>query len=123
MSVSTDLRAGLAAATGVTALVSTRIYPVFLPQHPTYPAISYQRISSSGQDGTSNRKLSRWQINCWASTYAGAQALAAAVKAALEEYHSGDIAWARVENESDDYDDDVKTYRIILDVMLHTTGD
>jgi hypothetical protein len=109
---------------GLAGVVSTRIYPLNLPQPPTYPAITYQRISNSGQDGTSTLKQSRWQIDCWASTYVGSQTVAAAVKAFAEEWHdSPGIEWARVVNEIDDYDDDAKVYRIIVDVILHTTGD
>jgi hypothetical protein len=122
MSVYTKFRAGLAA--GVVGVVGTRIYPLNLPQPPTYPAITYSRISNSGQDGTSTIKQSRWQVDCWANTYVGSQTLAAAVKAFAEEWHdSPGIEWARVVNEIDDYDDDAKAYRIIVDLILHTTGD
>jgi hypothetical protein len=124
MSVYTQFRAGLAADSGIAALVSTRIYPLNLPQEPTYGAITYRRVSNSGQDGTSNRKESRWQVDCWSSTYVGSQAIAAAVKAFVEEWHdSPGIEWARAVNEIDDYDDAAKVYRIIVDVILHTTGD
>jgi hypothetical protein len=127
MTIAALLKTALTNISGMGALVSTRIYPVFLPQTPTLPAISFQRISNTGQYGTSDRKQSRWQINCWASTHVGATAVAAAVKAGLEEYHDADqipaIDWARVVNELDDYDDAAKVYRIIVDVILHTTGD
>ena len=35
------LKAKLAAEAGVTALVGTRIYPVVIPQEPTYPCVAY----------------------------------------------------------------------------------
>ena len=127
MTIAALLRGGLINDSGVSAIVSTRVYPGLLPQSPTYEAITYQRISSTGQNGTSNRKESRWQINCWAQTYAEAQVLAAAVKAFAEEWHDLDqipgIAWARVVNEIDDYDDVADVYRVIIDVILHTAGD
>lgn len=127
MTISTLLRGALINNGGVSALVSTRVYPVFLPQTPTYPAMSFQRISNTGQSGTSDLKQSRWQLDCWASSYTAGQALAAAVKAAIEEFHDLDqtpgILIGRVVNELDDYDDVVKVYRVIVDVMLHTTGD
>ena len=60
-------------------------------------------------------------------TYTEAQALAAAVKTCLTDYHDADqtpgISWSRVVNELDDYDDTVLVYRVIIDVILHTTGD
>ena len=127
MSVATLLRAGLAEDSGIAAIVSTRIYPLLLPQTPTLEAITYQRISSTGQNGTSERKESRWQINCWAATYGETVALAAAVKSFVEEWHdvseTPGIDFARVVNELDDYDDVADVYRSILDIMLHTTGD
>jgi hypothetical protein len=130
MTIALLLQDGLTADPGVVALVSTRVYPLILPQTPTYAAITYQRISSTGQDGSSDRRQSRWQINCWALKYGQTQGLAAAVKAFLEEWHDiravGDapgIERARVVNEIDDYDAEVKVYRTIIDVMLHTTGD
>jgi hypothetical protein len=127
MTIASLLQARLANDEDVEALVSTRVYPWLLPQKPVYEAITYQRISSSGQDGTSDRKESRWQINCWAEHAGQAYALAGAVKASLEEWHEVDetpgVSWARVVNELDDYDDESKVYRIIVDVILHTTGD
>lgn len=134
MSIGTLLYSALSNNGGITAITSTRIYPLLLPSNnPTLPALTYQRISNTGQDGTSNRKETRYQINCWArkreggNGYQETQTLSAAVKAALEEYHDADqtpgISWARVVNELDDYDDDAEVYRTILDVILHTTGD
>ena len=123
MTIASTLRAQLVAVGGV----SQRVYPLLLPQNPTYPAISYARVSNTGQNGTSNRRESRYQINCWGRTYAEVVSLSTAVKAALEEYHDADqtpgISWVRVVNEIDDYDSEVDIFRIIVDVILHTTGD
>jgi hypothetical protein len=125
MTIASLLKARLLTVAG--GSVGTRVYPRKLPQHPTYPALVYQRISNTGQNGTSNRKESRWQIGCWAETDVGATALAATVKTGLEEYHAVSqtpaIEWARVVNELDDYDDEVKACRNIVDVILTTTGD
>ena len=53
--------------------------------------------------------------------------LSAQIKAAFEEWHDLDqtpgVLFARVVGEIDDYDDDMPVYRVILDVMLTTTGD
>lgn len=126
MSIGVLLRNRLASG-GVAALVSARVYPVLLPQTPTYPAISYQRISNSGTNGSTALRESRWQVNCWAATYAGAVSLSEAVKAAMEEHtdvsQTPGIKYSRIVNEFDDYDPDTEIYRVILDVMLTTTGD
>lgn len=133
MTIAVLLQDALEENAGVAALTSTRIYPLILPQNPTMPAITYQRISGTGQDGTSTLRQSRWQVNCWskrrdgAGGYGEVQQLATAVKAALEEYielsQTPGINMARVVNELDDYEDETQVYRVIIDVILHTTGD
>lgn len=127
MSIEALVYTRLTTYSGITAIASTRTYPLLLPQTPTYPAVTYQKISNSEQKGTSALRDSRWQLNCWASTYAEAHSLAAQIKAAFEEWHDLDqtpgVLFARVVGEIDDYDDDMPVYRVILDVMLTTTGD
>lgn len=127
MSIDVRLYTRLAAYNGISALVSTRIYPLQLPQTPTLPALTYQRISNSGQNGSTDLRESRWQVNCWAATYTGAVALAAQAKAALEDYSNVSatpgIKYGRIVGELDDYDPETETYRVILDAMLTTTGD
>lgn len=128
MTIASLLKSGLANNSGVSALVSGRIYPlVFGSNNPTLPAITYQRISGSGTNGSTALRESRYQINCWASTHVGASALASAVKAFAEEFSdttsTPGIKMCLVVNENDDYDDQAKIYRIIVDVMLTTTGD
>jgi len=133
MTIAVLLQDALEENVGVAALTSTRIYPLILPQTPTYPAITYQRVSNTGQDGTSTLRQSRWQVNCWskrrdgAGGYGECQQLATAVKAALEEYidlsATPGINMALVVNELDDYEETTQIYRVIIDVILHTTGD
>lgn len=63
--------ARLKASTGVTGIVSTRIYPTRLPQNPTYPAVTYQRITGRSdfhQTGLSGMGEGRIQISCWTKT-------------------------------------------------------
>ena len=112
---------------GVAALVGTRVYPVALPQTPTYPAISYQRISTTPQGGSTTLRVSRYQINCWATSYGGVQSLANAVITAAEEHRDGSetpvIKQTITANVIDDYDPDVKIYRTMVDVFVTTTGE
>lgn len=126
MTISSLVKTALSVS-GVTSIVGSRIYPTLLPQAPTYPAITYGRVSNTGQMGTTVLRESRYQIDCWATTYAATQTLAAAVKAALEEHTDTDqtpgIKMSRVVNELDDYDSDAEVYRTIVDVILVTTGD
>lgn len=127
MSIEALVYGRLTTYSGVTAIASTRTYPMLLPQTPTYPAVTYQKISNSEQKGTSALRDSRWQLNCWGATYAAAHSLAAQVKAAFEEWHDVDqtpgVLMARIAGEVDDYDDSADVFRVIVDVLLTTTGD
>lgn len=74
---------------GVTALVASRIYPVVLPQEPTYPAITFSLVSSQRIEGTwtnPGMARARFQITCWASTFDSVSGLAEQVRLALERY-------------------------------------
>lgn len=123
MTVGALVKARLTGYSGTSAIVGTRVYPLRLPQNPTYEAITYQRISNGPQNGSTEIRESRWQINCWAQTYAEAHTLAGQVKAAFENWTDDNIKMAYVANEIDDDNDEVKVYRTIVDVMLVTTGD
>ena len=127
MSLGQTIYTAVTGDAGVGALVAARCYPLLLPQYPTLPAITYQRISNSEQGGTTAIRRSRWQFDCWAATYAGAHELAALLKTALEEYSDTDqtpgIKMSLVANELDDYDPDTQQYRTIVDVFFITTGD
>lgn len=127
MTISALVNGRLTSYSGITALISTRSYPLLLPQHPTIPAVTYQKVSNTGQKGTSTLRETRYQFNCWGRTYAEAHTLATQVKAAFEEWHDLDqtpgVNMGLVVNELDDYDDEAKVFRVIVDVILHTTGD
>jgi hypothetical protein len=83
------LAARLAAFSGLAALVGTRIYARKLPQGPTYPAVTYYRVSGMREEslsGASGLAHPRYTVTAWATTYAGAQAVAEQVRLALECY-------------------------------------
>jgi hypothetical protein len=70
----------------VSALVGTRVYPLVLPQPPTFPAIAYTRMPRTEQftdDGPSGLVDCRIQLDCYAATYDGAVVLGDAVRGAL----------------------------------------
>ena len=101
---------------GVVALVAARVYPVRMPQEPTLPCITYQRISGPveySRDGPGLTE-SRFQISCWAETYAGAIALAAAVRSAIGIFPEVSF----LENQPDMYEPETSVYHIPVDVMI-----
>ena len=87
MSIESDLYATLSGAAGVTALVSTRIYPNLVPEATANPCIDYALIAGTrlhtliGQNDMERKLI---QISCHGDTYASAKAVADAVVAALQ---------------------------------------
>lgn len=93
----------------------TRVYPMLMPQNPTYPALTYQRIASApvaSLDGMSNLDRVRMQVDCWALTYLAAKNLAAQVRAELT------LINALLLLELDDYEPNEKVYRVTMDFSL-----
>ena len=88
------LYATLAGDAAVSALVGTRIYPLMIPQQvytesTKQPCIVYTLEGRSRQvrySGTDTLVRGNLAIDCYARTYAAAQALADAVRALLEDY-------------------------------------
>lgn len=86
MSAESDLYTLLSGAAGVTALVAARIYPDVLPEECAYPAIVFARQGTAPLVGLSGQVFGAdidLTIGCWAETRTQADAVAAAVEAAL----------------------------------------
>lgn len=84
------IKAALAADSGVSA-ITTRIYPQEATQEPQLPCIVYQRQGGTGRarlGGGSALKQYTIRLDCYATTEAGAGALANAVDAALDGYRN-----------------------------------
>lgn len=128
MSIETEIRARLVADGTVGGLVGARIDPLILEQNPTYPAITYQRISGRSLRtlaAAADRIESRIQVSSWAETYLGALALADAVRASLDGFN-GTLttldAQIFLELQLDDFEEVPRVYRVIQDyAVLHTT--
>lgn len=121
-------------AAAVAALVGARIYPLTAPQPPTYPLVTFQRISGvrwRSLSGPSGMAQPRIQVDAYATTYAGAKALATAVRQTLDGYRgpvqvtSGPATYVRVggctlESDQDLYETDVnpKLYRVSMDFLV-----
>lgn len=125
MSIEESLFTRLSTHAGLSALVSARIYPLILPQKPTLPAVTYtrvsgERVSAMGADTVIARP--RFQVSCFASTYASARAVAAQVRAALQRWRGtvGGVVIqdSFIESEIDLYEDDTKLYHTALDFEI-----
>ena len=105
----------LLASTAVTALTSTRLYPIFLPQNTTYPAQTYQRISTmpiNTISGYSYLENARIQIDSWATSYSAVKTLA---RATLKAMDASTSYKAVLEMEQDTFEPEVELYRVIQD--------
>jgi hypothetical protein len=92
----------------VSALISTRLYPLVIPQDVSLPAIAYQKIDSTktaNHAGASQLARSRFQFTCQAETYSDAKALAEAVRHCWEGYR-GTVATVRIDGTLIDNDQD-----------------
>jgi len=130
MLIEEALFAHLKAHAGLSALIGTRIYPLVLPQNPTLPAITYQKISRVGERAMSSPTprvaRARFQISCWGTSYASVKDVAEQVKAALQDYSglmggSGGVQVldVNVANEQDIYEPDTGIYHLSVDVMIY----
>jgi hypothetical protein len=126
MVVEADLYDYLTDVAAIAALVSTRVYPLRLPQDASLPAVVYQRISGErvrSHDGPSGLGRGRFQISSWDDDYAGAKSLAEQIRYALDRsprYTFGSLSnvSALLRMELDDYDPQTGYYRIIQDYQL-----
>jgi hypothetical protein len=125
--VATDnpLRAHLLADSALEDLVDTRIYPLTLPQNPTYPAIRYQRISRRPVHVKPGIVWPianpRWQFDCYASTYSSARAVADALKESLYAYANPSapkVYETLVDSEFEAFDDLTQTYQVSIDALI-----
>lgn len=123
MSIEADIYSSLTAHAGLSALIGTRLYPVLLPQNPTYPAVTYQRVSTpraQAINGTVASAGPRFQFAAWASTYSSAVSVAAQVRAALIAM-SGNIVTVYevlLDGEREVWEDDPGVFRRDVDALI-----
>jgi len=102
-------------------LVVARVYPQKLPQSPTLPSITYGIVSRVPTEANTELFDCRIQLDCWASSYAGASTLATATLNALRYYRKSDAGNTLLSiydsNYLDDYDDEREIWRVIIDVI------
>lgn len=129
MRIEEALATKLRATTAVTALVSTRIYPLKAPQDTTTAHIVYDMLGGENigaHDGFSGLSTGRLSYTCLAPTYAAAKAAAAAVRAALTGF-SGTLSTLAVRipqtyEDEDLYDDTLGLYLSVVDFEVYWSG-
>ncbi len=109
----------------VEAIAGDRIYPLLMPQNATYPAITYQRISTDRARSLSGRdyeKRVRLQVDVWSKTFGEAKSLSTAVAAALDDY-AGVLAGLQIGacslvDERDEFESKADYFRSSLDFLI-----
>ncbi len=128
MTIETGLKAHLVADGAVNADVAGRIYPLKLPQEPTYPAITYEVVGDTRHrdlSGPGDRERPHFRVHCWAATYAAALDLAADVRTALDGFKgtmdTTEVSSVKFDGWNDQFEDVPEVYRRICDfVIAHT---
>lgn len=109
----------------VTTLCSTRIYPVIAPQDTIAPFVVFGIVSSiptNTKDRISEVDTMRVQVDCYAKTYAGAEALASACRLAMDG-QTGTKGGVQVdgvayEMEEDMIEEDLDLFRKSMDFFI-----
>ena len=125
MSIESAIYSRLSTFAGLTALISTRIYPLKLPQTVTYGAVTYSKVSglrNHQHGGSAQVAEPRFQITAYHTSYASLKGITKQIRLALDAY-SGTVSGTKLFfcfllNETDLYDDDTKVYYTALDFRI-----
>lgn len=115
MSAETSVYSAISGYAGLTAIVSTRIYPDVLPDNTIYPAVVFARekteplVTISGHYFGADVSL---KVACWADTRTGADAASTQAQAAL--IAAGIVPTGK----SAGYDPDTDLFASIIDIDL-----
>jgi hypothetical protein len=114
VSIETDIKTILDGYSGLTALVSTRIYVVKLPQLPTYPnvVLSYNREIENTLSGESSLEHLIMQVDVRDTSYSSVRSIVIQVKAAMAA--ATNLTSICITDEDLPYEDGVETYRTAL---------
>ena len=115
----------ITANTSITGYVSTRVYPYYLPQQATYPAIVFGRVDTMREEAFGRSPgfaTSRIQISIWTTYLSSGSGCADAVRRGFHRY-TGTIGGvtihdSAIEAETVFYEDTLEAYQIPLDFMI-----
>lgn len=126
MTIEEGLYSWLTGNADISALCGDRVYPDKLPQEPTYPAMTYQRITTGlpmAHDGPLDLENARFQFNCLGLTPKAARTLANTLKQELAGFRGtmGDVSvhGAFLLNQISDFEDEAEVYRAIVDFRIN----
>lgn len=120
-----DFRALLLSDTDIAGEVAARVYPLKLPQQPTYPAITYQVISDQSEqllEGADRIRRARIQVDIWDDDISKCEEIAGFVRTLLDGQDNTQgstrfrATW--LDNEQDLYEESIEKYRILSDFEI-----
>ena len=104
---------------GLSALVGSKVFPLFIPSGNYLPCVTFQRLGGmpantlSGHSGLEEIDL---QIDVWARDYDEAKAIAKAVRAAMPP--SGPQFGAHLIEDQDLYEDGTNYFRVSMEFKV-----
>lgn len=113
----------LAADASIIAQVSSRIYPLAMPQGAAQPSIVLTVVSevpAVSFDGTAALRAheARLQVDCYATTYIRAHQVADVVNTILGGLVGVDLSAVALNLGTDMYDDETSLYRVSMDFAV-----
>ena len=125
MTMAGDFRTVILADSALAALLGERVYPVRLPQKPSYPLLLLTRVSDEKDrtlDGTSRLRQARIQIDCKAETQVVAAQIADELERLLDgkAASGGDTRFAScwITRRDERFEEGTETYRSSLDFEI-----
>ena len=110
---------------GLSALIGSRVYPDQLPQRPTLPAVTYQRVSTkfypTRDESHASLERPRFQFDVWANSKANCRNVAQQLRSAIPEmmqFVDLDVQFATLQNEIDVIEPQTQQFRSIIDVFI-----
>jgi hypothetical protein len=110
----------------LTGLVSTRIYPLVLPQECDLPAVTFFRVSNlhnHGMGGDVTLMETRLQISSLADSVSMMRTVSDAVRGVLSRwrgtYESVVVQDSLLDSEMDDFEPETEVYQCIQDYIIY----
>lgn len=127
MSLESELYARLSGYSGLTALVSSRIYPNVAPQDVAYPYVAWRRVSAErppGMGSDAGIVAVRIQLDAFATSYLGARAVAEQLRLALQRWRapaaSPEILDSFIVGDLDTFEPDPALHHAVIDASIWT---
>jgi len=120
------LRTKVLADSDVASAIGSRLYILKLPTNPTYPAVTYFKVSNPRHHDL-DIAMPRFQFDVWADSYITARDLATSLRKALQRekgnWSGVSVLQAVYEGETDMYEPDTEIYHIALDFKILYRGE